>query len=70
MKGQIYNFANTIWPMLIFLIAAWIVLDVPPMISFYFDIRVFSAGMVYSIFLFLCLIELAGCLPMVRFDEK
>jgi hypothetical protein len=56
--------------MLIFLIAAWIVLDVPPMISFYFDIRVFSAGMVYSIFLFLCLIELAGCLPMVRFDEK
>ena len=70
MKGQIYNCANTIWPMMIFLIAVAIVLDIPPLMNLYFDIRVFSAGMIYSIFLFLCIIEIVSCLPSVRFDEK
>ena len=56
--------------MMIFLIAVAIVLDIPPLMNLYFDIRVFSAGMIYSIFLFLCIIEIVSCLPSVRFDEK
>jgi hypothetical protein len=69
-KEHIFEFKDTLIAFIPFMIAVILVLYIPPMINLYFDIRVFSAGMVYSILLFLCVIEGVSCFPAVRFDEK